>query len=50
MPQRYNKNETKDDFFIRNVDDENVMKYAKDISCQVIDFSLKRELIMINNK
>ncbi len=40
---RIYKNETKDDFFIRNVDDENVMKYAKDIPCQVIDFSLKRD-------
>ncbi len=36
------KNETKDDFFIRNVDDPEIVKYAKDIPCQVIDFSLKR--------
>ena len=33
----------KNDYFIRNVDDENIMKYAKDIPCQIIDFSLKRK-------
>ena len=37
------KNETFEDYFIRNVDDENIVKYAKDIPCQLIDFSLKRE-------
>lgn len=32
----------KNDYFLRNVDDEEVMKYAKNIPCQVIDFSLIR--------
>ncbi|MBR5048673.1 MAG: UDP-N-acetylmuramoyl-L-alanine--D-glutamate ligase [Erysipelotrichaceae bacterium] len=30
------------DYFLRNIDDEAVMKYAQNIPCQVIDFSLKR--------
>ena len=33
----------KKDAFIRNVDDENIMKYATNIPCEVIDFSLKRK-------
>lgn len=37
------QNENEQDYFIRNVDDENIVKYAKDIPCQIIDFSLKRE-------
>ncbi len=36
------QNCTKDDWFIRNVDDEMIMKYATHIPCTVIDFSLKR--------
>lgn len=32
-----------DDWFLRNVDDETVMNYAKNIPCECIDFSLKRE-------
>lgn len=39
---RIYQNETMDDFFIRNVDDAEIMKYAQDIPCQVIDFSLIR--------
>lgn len=31
------------DYFLRNVDDENVMKYCQDIKCNVIDFSLVRD-------
>ncbi len=34
------QNETMDDFFIRNLDDPEIMHYAKNIPCQVIDFSL----------
>ena len=34
------QNETMDDFFIRNLDDPEIIHYAKDIPCQVIDFSL----------
>lgn len=30
-------------YFLRNVDDETVLQYAKNIPCQVIDFSLKRD-------
>lgn len=37
------ENCTMEDWFIRNVDDENIMKYAVNIPCTVIDFSLKRE-------
>lgn len=37
---RIYKNTTPDDYFIRNIDDPNIMKYAVDIPCQVIDFSL----------
>ncbi|MDX8417331.1 MAG: UDP-N-acetylmuramoyl-L-alanine--D-glutamate ligase [Absicoccus sp.] len=40
---RIYKNTTKDNYFIRNVDDPNIMKYAQPIPCQVIDFSLQRE-------
>ena len=32
-----------DDWFIRNVDDEQVVKFAQNIPCTVIDFSLKRK-------
>lgn len=37
---RIYKNTTPEDYFIRNIDDPNIMKYAVDIPCQVIDFSL----------
>ena len=40
---RIYQNESENDYFIRNVDDENIMKYATNIPCQVIDFSLKRD-------
>lgn len=39
---RIYKNCSKDDFFIRNVDDENIVKYAQNIPCTIVDFSLKR--------
>ncbi len=39
---RIYENSKKDDWFLRNVDDPTVMKYAKDIPCTVIDFSLNR--------
>lgn len=38
---RIYKNCSAEDYFIRNIDDENIMKYAEDIPCQIIDFSLK---------
>lgn len=34
------QNTTPHDYFIRNLDDAEIMKYAKNIPCQVIDFSL----------
>lgn len=36
-------NQKEEDWFIRNVDDELVMKYAKNIGCKIIDFSLVRQ-------
>lgn len=38
---RIYENCTPEDYFIRNIDDPNIMKYAVNIPCQVIDFSLK---------
>ena len=40
---RIYENTNADDYYIRNVDDENVVKYAQNIPCHVIDFSLKRK-------
>ena len=37
------ENAGKEDYFIRNVDDPLIVKYAQNIPCQVIDFSLKRD-------
>lgn len=37
------ENQTKEDWFLRNVDDEKVMEYAKDIPSTVVDFSLVRQ-------
>lgn len=37
---RIYENCTMDDYFIRNIDDETIMQYARNIPCQVIDFSL----------
>lgn len=37
------ENQNKDDWFLRNVDDETVMKYAKNIPATIIDFSLIRD-------
>lgn len=36
-------NQNEEDWFLRNVDDEEVMKYAKDIPATIIDFSLVRD-------
>ncbi|NBK96514.1 MAG: UDP-N-acetylmuramoyl-L-alanine--D-glutamate ligase [Erysipelotrichia bacterium] len=35
--------QTKDDWFLRNVDDEIIMEYAQNIPAEIIDFSLVRE-------
>ncbi|OCN04865.1 UDP-N-acetylmuramoylalanine--D-glutamate ligase [Erysipelotrichaceae bacterium MTC7] len=37
------KNADPDAFFLRNLDDENVIKYAKDIPCRVLDYSLHQK-------
>ncbi len=37
------ENQTKEDYFLRNVDDATVMKYAQNIPATVIDFSLTRQ-------
>lgn len=37
------KNQEGDDWFLRNIDDELVMKYATDIKCKVIDFSVNKQ-------
>lgn len=37
------KNQDENDWFLRNVDDANVMKYVKDVPCKIIDFSLERD-------
>lgn len=37
------KNQTKEDYFLRNVDDETILQYATDIPCQILDFSLTRQ-------
>ena len=36
------KHQTKEDYFLRNVDDPQVLKYCQDIPATVIDFSLER--------
>lgn len=36
-------NQKDDDWFLRNVDDEEVMRYSKDVKCEIIDFSLVRD-------
>ncbi len=41
---------TPQDWFIRNVDDEQIMKYATNIPCAVIDFSLKRDDVDLYTK
>lgn len=40
---RIYENCTPNQYFLRNVDDEMVLKYAQNIPCQVIDFSLLRD-------
>ncbi len=47
---RIYKNCTKEHFFLRNVDDANLMKFAKHIPCTVIDFSLSRQDVDLYRK
>lgn len=45
------KNQNKDDFFIRNVDDEEIVKRVNNLNCNVIDISLKEKKdIYVENK
>lgn len=37
------QNQQGSDWFLRNVDDENVLTYAKNINCEIIDYSLVRQ-------
>ena len=37
------KNQRDDDWFLLNVDDDNVVRFAKDIKCQTVTFSLKKD-------
>lgn len=37
------KNQQGEDVFLRNIDDENILKFAQDIPCKVIDFSVRKE-------
>ena len=34
------KNQDENDYFIKNIDDENILKYANDINCKVLTLSL----------
>ena len=40
---RIYKNGDKADYFLRNTDDKEVMKYAKNIPCTIIDYSLEKK-------
>lgn len=44
------ENCTKEDWFLRNVDDENVLKYAQNVPATIIDFSLVREDVDLYRK
>lgn len=44
------ENCTKEDWFLRNVDDENVMKYAQNVPATIIDFSLVRQDVDLYRK
>ncbi|MGB7595046.1 MAG: UDP-N-acetylmuramoyl-L-alanine--D-glutamate ligase, partial [Erysipelotrichaceae bacterium] len=37
------KNQRGDDWFLRNIDDTNVLAYTNDVKCQVVSFSLNQE-------
>ena len=37
------KNMTGDDWYLRNIDDQNVLKYMKTVNCKVIDYSLVKK-------
>lgn len=37
------KNQDENDWFLRNLDDEEVMKHAVNVPCKVIDFSMEKE-------
>ena len=37
------KNQTEQDWFLRNIDDPEIMKLTSDLSCKVVDFSMEKE-------
>lgn len=43
-------NQSGDDWFLRNVDDENVVAYTKDIKGEILDFSLVRQDVDLYRK
>jgi UDP-N-acetylmuramoylalanine--D-glutamate ligase len=45
------KNQRGDDWFLRNIDDANVLNYTNDVKCQVVTFSLqeKADLHLLEN-
>lgn len=47
---RIYENCKKDDWFLRNVDDEMVVKYAKNIPCRCIDYSFTRQEVDLYRK
>ena len=47
---RIYKNCTKEHFFLRNVDDPLIMRYAQNIPCSIIDFSLVRQDVELYRK
>lgn len=47
---RIYENCTKEDWFLRNVDDPTVMQYARNIPCTIIDFSLERSDVDLYRK
>jgi UDP-N-acetylmuramoylalanine--D-glutamate ligase len=45
------KNQDKNDYFIKNIDDENIIKYVKNINCNILTLSLngKADLMIKDN-
>ncbi|MPN01214.1 UDP-N-acetylmuramoylalanine--D-glutamate ligase [bioreactor metagenome] len=44
------RNQRDDDWFLRNTDDLNVLKYCRDIPCKIIDFSLDHDADLMLKK
>jgi len=37
------KNQSGEDWFLRNTDDENIVRYTQNVPCQVVEFSLEKD-------